>query len=77
MPKALTEKELTDINDSIDESGCLDDSQNEMVMTLEECRAILDDYQSSDDVIRDRIYYLTALSQNIIRNEIESLSKHE
>lgn len=50
------------------------------MITVEECRRILNDYQSPDELIEERIEFITSYCKNIIKSEMEkyvSKLKHE
>ena len=40
------------------------------MVTVEEYKKILNDYKTSDELIKRRIEYITALCRNVARNEI-------
>lgn len=42
------------------------------MVTVDEYRKILKDYKSSDEQIIERVEYIVALAQNIIRDEIKA-----
>lgn len=58
-----SEKPFDEIN-YIEDKKVLDDRINE-------CRKLLNDYSSSDELIKKRLDYLEALCRNIIKNEIK------
>lgn len=44
-------------------------------VSIEECRKILSDYKSTDEVIKKRLEFLEVFCRNIIRLELESCIK--
>ncbi len=45
-------------------------------MSIDECRKILGDYKSTDEVIKKRLEFLEAFCRNIIKLELESYIKN-
>jgi len=45
------------------------------MITVEEYRSILNDNKSSDEVIKKRIDYITALCRNLAKDEIKNYVK--
>lgn len=48
-----------------------------IILSIDECRNILNDYESPDNVIEERLQYLTAMCRNVIRHELKTGKKYE
>ena len=78
MSKHLKKKKL-EKSASLSQKGIfgVPEADDKMVMSIQEYRSLLDDHQSSDAIVKERINFLVSLCREVIISELKPVKNNE